>query len=262
MESQIRMASGEVLEIPPRLVSSFETLTQIAPLPVDNGGDVNRSRELLLLAEKHSDPEIAAAIVLKAAGISAERGEPDQVILCLGTYARKQARIALSNNEPLVGLGFVADALELVDHALVHCRPVATRELTRLLAQLSEEALRLCALVDGASLPQVGDDVTRALSTAATVWGPDLGTDISNLLRVVPGLLEAVADGDGTRQDGIRLEQVMQDLSMIRDAVSDKKPHRGKGRMRVEIVRSLVDSWVQIVQEKILVRVNTGKLVQ
>lgn len=249
MHLQIKALSGELFDIPPRLLDEIEKVAddEIADhVGGPAGGPASqRAVRLLGLAQESADRERAALAALGAAGLFAAQSEPEQAILGLGLYAQRSAQVQAERGSAHSALAFWADALTLVHGALPYCRPEAARPLTGFLAQATDDAFTACAAFAQGGTFTAADDVAAILDVTAVVWGPELEAELGALQTLLPRVAKLMTGGVDKQDQPAVVGRLAGELGALRQQATLKLVHRARTQARLHLLQQLIDSWLE-----------------
>jgi len=257
MELRIEIAPGEVIEIPHRLRQSVQSAEGLEASKLDDQHPDN----LLQLAQQQSDPGSAALTALKAGMIFAQQHNPEQAVLCLGTYASRKASSLASSGKPREGLAILVDFMDLANRALAWYRPSAIRQLAQLLASTIEQAISLYSWLQPAYILASTDDISSVLDIALTLWGPDLEAEIRELQGILLSVSGIVKGNTGQdHQQEATPEEIVQGLSAIQGRSSTTRARRSRSRKSLQLLEQLTSALMTAVQQEVLLasRIQSG----
>lgn len=217
MESRIPMTSGGTIEIPARLLASFDELMFIKLPNSECNSPDERARNLLAIAEKEANLTVGAAAALQAAMIYRLQSNTELTIRSLAIAAQKRAHEMASTGDSTQGIGLLADAMRLVNEALPGCNPTAMSQLTRLLTQLTENALIMSTAARNALATINETDMEQILAVAATVWEPELGAEIHEIAHIVKDIQRNLGVQRTSKLSSAKLKVFAQELERIGD---------------------------------------------
>lgn len=260
MESRIPMTSGGTIEIPARLLASFDELMFIKLPNSECNSPDERARNLLAIAEKEANLTVGAAAALQAAMIYRLQSNTELTIRSLAIAAQKRAHEMASTGDSTQGIGLLADAMRLVNEALPGCNPTAMSQLTRLLTQLTENALIMSTAARNALATINETDMEQILAVAATVWEPELGAEIHEIAHIVKDIQRNLGVQRTSKLSSAKLKVFAQELERIGDTITGKRPKRGQIRNKTIVLRSFLSAWIEGTQRLIILNASMGGL--
>ena len=247
MESKLTLSTGEILEIPLRLMKVIQS-DDGNRLTYDSKQFSKLLEDVVNAPDDYSQSAISATLYVGKE--YQKNGNNEEALFYLGLYFVKKAKSLSELGKPDEGVALLADVMQLQHSIWIHCTPDLAQRIADSLIMATQVAIRLCAEIASFNLLCANfEDIQSILNIAATVlepqYAPSIGTLGSSISSVVGATMRNTAFPQNEAREFIKRLSTAK-LKWKKEWSSSDEPKFWY------LLESLTDSWLDIIQQEIL----------